>query len=103
MKDGEGINQRTLMHDPWISTTIWGLMEGVGRVRLGGGGKREKEKSSNNCNGINNTMFFFNFKTKSLIIPSETILLLCKLNSIFVVSFLSYLELPTVNSQVALC
>ena len=25
MKDGEEINQRTFMHNPWIPTIMWGL------------------------------------------------------------------------------
>ena len=29
MKEGEGISQRTYMHDPWTRTTVWGLSEGA--------------------------------------------------------------------------
>ena len=42
MKDGEGINQTTFMHNPWTQTTIWGLAWGGERVGLDGGEEREK-------------------------------------------------------------
>ena len=44
MKDGEEIHQRTLMHNPWARTTIRGWAWGGDRVRLGGGGEREKNR-----------------------------------------------------------
>ena len=56
MKDGEGINQRIFMQDPWTQKTIWGLMEGGEREELGGGGKRGV-KSWANCNSINKKNF----------------------------------------------
>ena len=31
LKDGEGINQRTYMNDPWTWTLVWGLTVAVGR------------------------------------------------------------------------
>ena len=39
MKDGEGINQRIYMCDPWIWTIIWRLTEGGEWVKIG---KKEK-------------------------------------------------------------
>ena len=36
LKEGEGISQRTYMHDPWTWTTVWGLTMEVGGG-LGGG------------------------------------------------------------------
>ena len=39
MKNGEEVNQRTFMNDPWTGTTIWWLTEGGEKVGLGGGGK----------------------------------------------------------------
>ena len=41
MKDGEGINQKTYIHNPWTQTTTRGLAEGGEKVELGGGEKRE--------------------------------------------------------------
>ena len=42
MKDGEGINQRTFMHNTMTWTTRWGL-DGAGeRVGLGGNEERGK-------------------------------------------------------------
>ena len=41
MKKGEGISQRTYMHDPWTQTTVWGWPEGSrgrGWVEVGRGG-----------------------------------------------------------------
>ena len=52
MKDGEGINQRTFIHDSWTQTIIWGLNETGEGVGLHGGGKGGE--SRNNCNSINN-------------------------------------------------
>ena len=52
MKDGEGINQRTLMHNLWTQMTMWGRAWGGGRVGLVEVGKGRK--SWNNCNSINN-------------------------------------------------
>ena len=52
MKDGEGISQKTFMHDPWPRTMIEGLTgrrEGMG---LRGGGQRGK--SGDNYNSIKN-------------------------------------------------
>ena len=43
MKDGEGINQRTFMDNPWTLTTIWGLTKGGERTWGDGGGDREKK------------------------------------------------------------
>ena len=42
MKEGEGISQRTYMHDPWTWTTVWGLTVGLGGGLGGGGQSREK-------------------------------------------------------------
>ena len=42
MRDGEGINQRTCMHNPW-TRTITGALAWAGE-RLGLGGGEEKEK-----------------------------------------------------------
>ena len=42
-KEGEGISQRTYMHDPWTWTTVWRWPEGGGEWGLGGGGKRRKK------------------------------------------------------------
>ena len=53
MKDGEGINQRTFMHNPWTRTTIWGLAWDGEMVGMGVSG--EREKSGNNSDSINNT------------------------------------------------
>ena len=44
MEDGEGINQKTFMQNPWTWTTMWGLCWGGERVRLGGGKEREKKR-----------------------------------------------------------
>ena len=52
MKVGEGINQRTLPHNPWTQRTMWGLAMGREKLRLGEGG--EEEKSGNNCNSLHN-------------------------------------------------
>ena len=43
MKDGEGFNQRTFMHNPWTQTTIWGVVWVGEGVELGGGREREKK------------------------------------------------------------
>ena len=39
MKKGEGISQRTYMHDPWTQTTVWGWPEGRCWVKARGGGR----------------------------------------------------------------
>ena len=41
-KEGEGISQRTCMHDPWTWTMERGLTVGVGSGLGGGGQKRKK-------------------------------------------------------------
>ena len=56
MKDDEGINQRTFMHSPWSWRTVWGLAWGAERGGVGEG--REGKKNGNNCNSLNNTIFF---------------------------------------------
>ena len=43
-RDGEGINQKTFVHDPWIQIIIWGLTDGG--VEVGPGGSRKKEKAT---------------------------------------------------------
>ena len=42
------------MKDPWTWTTVWGLTMGV---RVGLGGRGQKEKNWDDCNSINNKMF----------------------------------------------
>ena len=38
MKEGEGVNLRTYMKDPWTWTTVWGVTMEM-EVGLGGGSK----------------------------------------------------------------
>lgn len=40
VKDGEGVSQRTYMHDPWTQTTAWGWPEGRGAAGAGCGRQR---------------------------------------------------------------
>ena len=49
---GEGINQRTFIHNQWTQTTMWGLASGGERMYLDEGGKAGE--SGNNCNSLNN-------------------------------------------------
>lgn len=42
MKGGQGIHQRTFMHKACTQSRIWGLAWQEQRVRLRGGGEREK-------------------------------------------------------------
>ena len=59
MKDGEGINQREFMHNPWTWTTTWGGE----RVGLGGGGEREK-KTGTTVTAETIKIIFFKLKIK---------------------------------------
>ena len=36
MKVGEGISQRTYIHNPWTQTTVWGLPEGRAKREIVG-------------------------------------------------------------------
>ena len=52
MRDGEGINQRTFVHNSWTQIAIWplaGLEGGWDWEEVGKG-----RKSGNKCNSINN-------------------------------------------------
>ena len=53
LKEGEGISQRTYMHDSWTWTTVWGLTVGAGWA----GWSVAQGENRDNCNSINNKIF----------------------------------------------
>ena len=54
LKEGEGTSQRTHMRDPWTWTTVWGLTREGGQS----GQRGQRGKPWDNCNSINNKIFF---------------------------------------------